>query len=438
MVDNHPGLILRCNDTKDVAAAVQAARTNGLWPAVRGGGHSVSGKGMSHGGLTIDLGELRGVTVDADRRLVHAGGGCLLSDIDEATAAHRLVVPVGTVSETGIGGLALGGGSGWFSRKHGLTCDQIVRLEVVLASGEVVTASSTSHPELFWGLRGGGGNFGVVTRFTFRAHEFGPMMRVGVSLYEPEHAVEALHRYAAISPTLCRDVGWHVMFKDAMPAAQFVPPELVGKRLLVLTAMWLGDPQDVEGAQMIQRLGAVGHPSAATSMVLPFATGVQRMFDDQYPDGRRYYTKEVHLNELADGTIDLLIDAWKAVPIGGELSILGLGGAVRDIPEDAAAFSHRESPMWLSFEMKWDNPANDQDYIAFTRKTVNALQPWLGEGAYVNVLNFDETDRVVEALGGPQKYAKLSRIKTQYDPDNLFRMNYNITPSADPPDQNDS
>ena len=229
MIDRRPGLILRCTSTADVVAAVNVAREHGLPPSVRCGGHNVAGKGMSEGGLTIDLSGLREVTVDPERKLVHAGGGCLLGTVDAATAPHALVVPAGIMSETGVAGLALGGGIGWFSRKHGLTCDQFVSLELVLASGEVIEVSAESHPDLFWALRGGGGNFGIVTRFTFAAHDFGPLMRIGVSLYDEEHAAAALRAYAALVPTLPRHVGWHAALKHDMPALPFVPPELVGR-----------------------------------------------------------------------------------------------------------------------------------------------------------------------------------------------------------------
>src|SRR5580704_4138883 len=196
MIDRRPGLILRCTSTQDVVAAVNVAREHGLPPSVRCGGHNVAGKAMSDGGLTIDLSGLREVTVDPERKLVHAGGGCRLGDVDAATAPYGLVVPAGIMSETGVAGLALGGGIGWFSRKHGLTCDNFVSLELVLASGEVIEVNESSHPDLFWALRGGGGNFGIVTRFTFGGYDFGPMMRIGVSVYEPEHAAEALRAYA--------------------------------------------------------------------------------------------------------------------------------------------------------------------------------------------------------------------------------------------------
>jgi FAD/FMN-containing dehydrogenase len=428
MVDKHPGLILRCTSTEDVVAAVNVARANGFPPSIRCGGHSVSGKALSDGGLTIDLSGMREVTVDAEHQLVHADGGCLLGDLDQATAPHGLIVPAGIMSETGVGGLALGGGIGWFSRKHGLTCDQFVSLELVLASGEVINVSATQHPELFSALKGGGGNFGVVTRFTFRAHRFGPMMRIGVSLHQPEDAAQALREYAEVIPTLPRNVGWHAALKDVMPALPFVPPELVGRRLLMLVAMWLDDADDPAGAELVERLNAVGRPAVKAMTVMPFAARVQKLLDEEFADGHRYYTKEAHVSDLADEAIDTLVAFWKDMPMHGEVEIIGLGGAIGDVPEDATAFSNRGYLLWLNFAMSWDDPANDQDYIDRTRRIVGDLKPWTGRGIYVNMLNFDEMDRVVEAFGGPEKYARLGRVKAQYDPENLFRMNYNITP----------
>ena len=427
MIDKHPGLILRCTSTTDVVAAVGAAREFGLAPAVRCGGHNVAGKAMSEGGLTIDLAGLRQVTVDAGRHLVRAGGGCLLGDVNAATSAHNMIVPAGIMSETGVGGLALGGGIGWFSRKHGLTCDQFEELEVVLASGEVVTASATEHPDLFWALRGGGGNFGVVTRFTFRCHDFGPMMRIGVSLYKPEDAAEALRAYGSIYPTLGRDVGWHAALKHDMPVLPFVPPELVGERLLMLIVMWLEDAEDPGGAELVERLCSVGKPCVQALTVLPFGAGVQRIIDEEFADGHRYYTKEAHVASLADEAVDRLVAFWQDMPMGGEVEIIGLGGAIGDVAEDATAFSNRQYQMWLNFAMSWDDPALDQEYMQRTRAIVADLKPWTGDGIYVNMLNLDEMDRVVEAYG-QDKYARLGQIKATYDPSNLFRVNYNITP----------
>jgi FAD/FMN-containing dehydrogenase len=430
MVDRRPSLILRCTSTDDVVAAVNYARENGLHPAVRCGGHNVAGRGMSDGGLTIDLSGLREVTVDADAGLVHAGGGCRLGDVDAATGQLGMIVPAGIMSETGVAGLSLGGGIGWFSRQYGLTCDNFVSLEVVLASGEVVEASEDSHPDLFWALRGGGGNFGIVTRFTFRAYPFGPLMRIGVSVYEADEAAAALRAYAALVPTLPRTVGWHAALKHDMPALPFVPPEYVGKRLVMLISMWLGAADDPEGEEMITRLSSVGSPCISASTVLPFGAGVQRLIDVEFEDGHRYYTKEAHVAALADEAIDRLVDFWADMPMEGEVEIIGLGGAIGDVAEDASAFANRGYLLWLNFAMRWDNPANDAEYIQRTRAIVGELKPWIGTGVYSNMLNFDEQDRVVEAFGGPDKYARLGRIKAQYDAENLFRQNANITPAS--------
>jgi FAD/FMN-containing dehydrogenase len=428
MIDRSPGLILRCTSTADVVAAVNVARDNGLYPSVRCGGHNVAGKAMSDGGLTLDLSGLREVTVDAANKLVSVGGGSRLGDVDAAVAGHGLIVPAGIMSETGVAGLSLGGGIGWFSRKHGLTCDQFVSLELVLASGDVIEVTADEHPDLLWALKGGGGNFGIVTRFTFRAYEFGPMMRIGVSLYDVADATEALREYAAIVPTLPRTVGWHAALKHDMPALPFVPPELVGQRLLMFISMWLDDADDPAGAEMIEDLGRLGQPCLRAMTVMPFAAGVQHVIDEEFGDGHRYYTKEAHVAELADEAIDLLVDFWADMPMEGEVEIIGLGGAIGDVPEDAAAFANRDYLLWLNFAMKWDDPANDAEYIDRTRRIVADLKPWTGPGVYVNMLNFDEMDRVVEAFGGPEKYARLAQVKAEYDPENLFRMNYNIIP----------
>lgn len=428
MVDKRPGLILRCTCTADVVAAVQVAHEFQLPPSVRGGGHSVSGKALSDGGLTIDLSSMRQVTVDPERKLVHVDGGCLLGDVDAATAKYGLIVPAGIMSETGVGGLALGGGIGWFSRKHGLTCDQFVSLELVLASGEVIDVSENEHPDLFWALKGGGGNFGVVTRFSFSAHDFGPLMRIGVSLYDPEDAAATLREYARIVPELPRTVGWHAALKASLPPLPFVPPDLVGKRMLMLLAMWLDDAGSSEGNAMLERLTQAGKPRLTSINTVPFAAVVQKTIDEEYGNGHRYYTKEAHVRELTPGAIDALVEFWKDMPMQGEVEIICLGGAMSDIDEDATAFSHRQYLMWFNFAMRWDDPFKDGDYIERTRKIVDELRPWVGEGVYSNMLNFDEKHRVIEALGGPGKYARLARIKAKYDPANLFQMNCNVAP----------
>jgi FAD/FMN-containing dehydrogenase len=429
MIDKRPDVILRPASVADVVLAVNVARDNGIAPAVRGGGHSVSGRAMSEGGITIDLRNLRDVSVDLERKTVDVGGGCLLGDVDAATGPHALIVPAGIMSETGVAGLSLGGGIGWFSRKYGLTCDNFVSLQVVLASGEVVEASAEEHPDLFWALKGGGGTFGIVTRFTYQAYDFGPLMRIGVSLYEPDEAAAALREYAKIYPTLGRDVGWHAAFKPQMSPLPFVPAELVDKPLLMLISMYLEDAAAPAGEALIDRLRSVGNPVVSATTTLPFGAGVQHLIDDDFRDGHRYYTKEAHLEELADEAIDKLVEFWRAMPpgLGGEIEILGLGGAIGDVAEEDTAFSNRHYAMWLNFAMSWDDPADDEDFMERSRAIVRDLKPWVGTGVYLNMLNFDELDRVAEAFGR-DKFARLGRIKAQYDPANLFRTGYQITP----------
>src|SRR5437870_4085863 len=277
MVDKKPAVIARCATTEDVVTAVNAARNHGLQVSVRCGGHGVTGKALADGGLTIDLTRMRRVETNAGDRVVRAQGGCLLGDVDAATAQHGMIVPAGIVSETGVGGLALAGGIGWFSRKHGLTCDNFLSLKLVTAGGEIVTASETEHPDLFWALHGGGGNFGAVTEFEFKAHRFGPEMRIGVALHQPEDALAALAEYARIYPELPDKVGWHAALKQSMPGLPFVPEPLRGKRLLLMIVMYLDDAKSDNGIQLVERLIGVGKPAAKAMSVMPFGARVQKL-----------------------------------------------------------------------------------------------------------------------------------------------------------------
>ncbi|MFF5106693.1 FAD-binding oxidoreductase [Streptomyces sp. NPDC000134] len=431
MVDKRPGLIAYCASTADVVAAVDAARRHRVDFSVRGGGHSVSGSALCDGGLTIDLGGMREVGVDPARRAVEADGGCLLADLDRATAPHGLVIPSGTVSTTGLGGLALGGGFGWLSRRFGLTCDNFRYLDVVLADGTVVRASSTSHPDLFWALRGGGGNYGVVTRFGLRAHPFGPNIRVGAALYRPRDAGAALREYARRLPEVSATVGWNVSLKRRMPPYPFVPPELVGERMMMLIAMWLGDDESPEGKREIERLNSTGHPCVTTTEVLPFAEGVQKMLDDEFRVGRRCYTKELHLGDLTDEAVDALLRFWAHMRMDGETALIHTGGAIGDVPEGASAFGNRRSPLWMVLDTHWSEAAQDAGNIGQLRRVADAVAATTETNAYVNMLNPDEADRVVEALGGEANHRALGRVKARYDPANLFRSNWNIVPLHD-------
>jgi FAD/FMN-containing dehydrogenase len=432
MVDKKPAVIARCATTEDVVASVKLARQHGLQVSVRCGGHGVTGKALSDGGLTIDLTRMRRVNVKAENQVVNVQGGCLLGDVDAATAEHGLIVPAGIVSETGVGGLALGGGIGWFSRKHGLTCDNFRSLTLVSAAGEVIRASATEHPDLFWALHGGGGNFGAVTEFELEAHRFGPEMRIGVALHQPEDAVAALAEYAEIYPELPDHVGWHAALKQSMPGLPFVPEPLRGKRLLLMIVMYLDDAKSDDGIQLVERLIGVGKPAAKAMTVMPFGARVQKLLDPEFPNGNRYYTKEAHINALPEEALEILVQRWGEMNMSGEIEIIGLGGAMARVSPDATAFPNRHHNWWLNFALHWDDAALDASNVAQIRAAHEALKPWLGRGVYANMLNFDEADRLIDAYGGQERYARLRKVKATYDPDNFFSSNNaNIAPAVE-------
>jgi FAD/FMN-containing dehydrogenase len=423
MVDRRPAIIARCANTDDVAASVKLAQKHDLQVSVRCGGHGVTGKALVDGGLTIDLTRMRAVDVDTSRSVANVQGGCLLGDVDAATAPYGRIVPAGIVSETGVGGLALGGGIGWFSRKHALTCDNFVSLELVTASGEVLRASEKEHPDLFWALHGGGGNFGAVTEFEMRTHRFGPEMRIGVALHHPEDAVTALAEYAQIYPELPDHVGWHVALKQSMPGLPFVPEPLRGKRLLLMIVMYLDDASSDDGVKLVERLIGVGRPVAKAMTVMPFGGRVQKLLDPEFPNGNRYYTKEAHINVLPEEALQILVSRWLDMRMSGEIEIIGLGGAMARVSDGATAFANRQNNWWLNFALHWDHAEDDRANLAQIRAAHDALQPWLSRGIYANMLNFDEQDRLIDAYGGQERYDRLARVKAQYDPDNFFRSN---------------
>jgi FAD/FMN-containing dehydrogenase len=423
MVDRRPAIIARCATTDDVVASVNVARQHDLQVSVRCGGHGVTGKALVDGGLTIDFTRMRRVDVDVERSVAKVQGGCLLGDVDAATAPQGCIVPAGIVSETGVGGLALGGGIGWFSRKHALTCDNFISLELVTASGDVIRASEREHPDLFWALHGGGGNFGAVTEFEMQTHTFGPEMRIGVALHHPEDAVQALAEYARIYPELPDHVGWHAALKQSMPGLPFVPEPLRGKRLLLMIVMYLDDASSDDGVKLVERLIGVGKPAAKAMTVMPFGGRVQKLLDPEFPNGNRYYTKEAHINELPEEALQVLVTRWLEMRMSGEIEIIGLGGAMARVPDGATAFANRQNNWWLNFALHWDQAEHDAANLAQIRAAHDALGPWLSRGIYANMLNFDEQDRLIDAYGGQERYDRLTRVKAEYDPDNFFRSN---------------
>lgn len=253
-------------------------------------------------------------------------------------------------------------------------------------------------------------------------------MRLGVALYHPRDARVALRAYGGILPSLPNQVGWNGALLRHVAPLPFVPAELAGQRMLMLTAVWLGDHDDPAGLAEVERLTSVGEPAFRANVTLPFGAAVQRLIDEDFPSGRRYYTKEVHFASLPDAAIEKLVSFWEQTEMDGEVALTHLGGAIGDVAEDATAFAHREYPLWLNFAMRWDDPARDGDHIARTRAVIAELRPSSGTGLYYNMINFDEAGRLTEALGGEQEFARLAAIKARYDPGNLFSHNANIVP----------
>ena len=405
MVDRRPGLIARCSGLDDVRAAIAVAREHGLEAGVLCGGHSILGLAVPDGGLVIDLRPMAEVRVDPGARRATVQGGALLGALDAATQPHGLATTAGNVSHTGVGGLTLGGGMGWLAREHGLTCDNVVSFEVVTAAGEVVRASEDDHPELFWGLRGGGGNFGVVTEFEFRLHDVG---------------TEALSVELDFPGSEARDVlaGW----RDLAPAAprQATLAATVYGGVVTVGYVWVGDPD--AGRGLLPDLRALGTPVEERVQDLSYLE-LQRREDTLEAHDIRRYWKGHYLPELSDGAIDAL--AAHPPEFAGGLQ--AYGGAIADVADDATAFSHRGAAFEYVGAARWTDPAQDADRMAQAREAAGRLTPY-ASGAYVNALT-DEGAAGVARAYSPAKLARLTALKNVHDPENFFHLNQNIPPS---------
>ncbi|MFJ9559179.1 FAD-binding oxidoreductase [Streptomyces fuscichromogenes] len=421
MIDRRPAVIARCSDAADVAAAVRYATATGLAVTVRGGGHNVAGLALADDALLIDLSPMRSVEVDPVRRLAVAGGGALLADLDGATAPHGLACPVGVVSETGLGGLALGGGYGWLARKWGLTCDHLMAAEVVLADGSTVRVSEENRPELLWGLRGGGGNFGVVTRFTLRLRPVDDVW-VRSAVYPVEQAGDALRAYRHAMPSQPDDLQLVGAFKRA-PAADWIPARLHGQPVLAFTTVWLGAEGGPEAAA---ELFADRPPAGSFDRVMPFAE-LQAMGDGSEPAGRRYYTTSGYLADLPADAVEVLVRY--AVDGLTRYSTIDLGyfrGAVARVDDDSTAFPSRDASFICSASAAWDDPAGDDHGRSWAGGLLRDLGPWRSEGSYVNYTQ--RSGRSAAEVYGAHRYARLAALKAEVDPANLFRGNHNIAP----------
>jgi FAD/FMN-containing dehydrogenase len=421
----HPAVIARCTSTTDVSAALRFATEAGLAVTVRGGGHNVAGTAVSDDTVMIDLSLMREVSVARETRVAYAQGGCLLADVDAATTSEGLACPAGVVSHTGLAGLALGGGYGWLGRKWGLTCDHIIAAEVVLADGTVVVADRDHHPELFWALRGGGGNFGIVTRFTLRLREVGPVHHQ-VGIYPLADMAAALAQYQEFAEAQSGDLHAVGTLKIA-GNQEWIPAELRGTPALFLTSTWLGDPEagPTASAPLYEPL----RPAASVQRVMSYAE-LQALGDHGEPHGNRYFTKSCYLSDLSAGPIEGLIEAVTGIhsPLSS-IDFEFLRGAICDVPDEDSAFPRREAPYICTASAQWTDPAQDPENIAWTRSTMQCLEDWQYGGAYVNYLQ-DEPDGKVLEVYGDARYRRLAAVKDRYDPANVLSGNQNIRPSA--------
>ena len=425
--DRHPALIARCTTAEDVVAAVNFARSSGLTAAVRGGGHSAPGYATCDGGIVIDLSLMKNIEVDPEAKTVRAEAGLTWGEFDAATQEHGLAVTGGRFSTTGIAGLTLGSGSGWLERKCGLTADNLLSAEVVTAAGERVTASPDENADLFWGIRGGSGNFGIVTSFVYRLHEVGPIIYGGMLLALPERARDVLAFMRDYMDEAPDDLGGGVAFVNA-PPAPFVPPELQHQPVVGVIVCWTGSPE--HGERVLAPIRNVVKPVVDMVQPMPY-TALQSMLDDGGPKGIRGYFKAEFLEELTDELIDKLVDhgARRAGPMT-QLLMEPMGGAISRVGEDETALGRRDVAWCYHALAMWMEPddATAQAHIAWARELADDLKPHTVDGVYLNYIS-DEGDERVRSTYGP-KYDRLVALKDRYDPENLFRLNQNIRPSA--------
>jgi FAD/FMN-containing dehydrogenase len=424
MIDKRPAVIARCATTSDVVRGVNFARDNGLLLAVRGGGHNIAGNAMCDDGIVIDLSQMKAASVDPDARRVTIEGGATLADLDAATQAHGLATPVGINSTTGVAGLTLGGGFGWLSRKHGMTVDNIESAEVVTAAGEIMRASATENPDLFWALRGGGGNFGVVTRFEFRLHPVGPDVLSGLIVYGITEAKSVLQQYRDFLAGAPEALSVWTVLRQA-PPLPFLPERVHGQEIIALALLYAGDPK--QGEPLIEPLRKFGTPLGEHVGVQPYVAW-QQAFDALLTSGARNYWKSHNLAMLNDGLFDTVIESVGKLPSPQcEIFFGAIGAATTRPAPDSTAYAHRDANFVMNVHGRWDDPADDKRCIDWARDFFNASAPFASGGAYVNFLTADEGDRVRSAYGA--NYDRLAQVKRKYDPDNLFRVNQNIEPA---------
>lgn len=424
MIDRRPLAVVRVRDVDDIRTGIGLARDQGIPLAIRGGGHNVAGNATVDDGLVLDLGGLRRVEVDAPARTVRVEAGCTLADVDRATEEFGLAVPIGVVSQTGIAGLTLGGGMGWLIRAHGLTVDNLLAAEVVTAAGQLVRASDTENPDLFWGLKGGGGNFGVVTSFTYRAHPLPDTVFTGTLIYSVPRWKGALLAW--------RD--WTRDLDDRMTSVvTFLvpPPEFeAGDEVLMMIACVWSDTDLAEGERVLASLRGAAEPDVEIIEPTRWVEW-QSASDPVLPKGVRAYWKNAFLADVEDAMLDALVERASAQTwLGTGADLHHFGGAYGRVPEEATPFPNRSAQYWLNVYGFWADAEDDAHHVAWVKELHASVQPFAMTGSYVNALTTDggSADESTESIYGPERFARLVDLKRRYDPDNLFRLNHNIAP----------
>jgi FAD/FMN-containing dehydrogenase len=425
MINRQPALVVRCAGVADILKAVTFAHDHRLLTAVKGGGHNIAGNAVCEGGLLIDLSNMRAVSVDPVASVAHVEPGATLGDFDHECQAFGLATPVGINSTTGIAGLTLGGGFGWLSRKHGMTIDNLIAADVIIADGRLLRASANQHADLFWAIRGGGGNFGIVSRFEFKLHPVGPEVLSGLIVYSLKDAVSALKEFRKFVRTLGKATNvWTVMRKA--PPLPFLPPEVHGTDIIAFCVFHAGNPDD--GRKAIEPLRKLGSVLGEFIGVQPY-TVWQKTFDPLLTPGARNYWKSHNFVDLSDGAIEVAVKYVKTLPSPHCEIFFGLiGGATTTPKPDATAYSHRDAIYVCNVHGRWETAPEDQKCIDWARGFFRDAAQYATGGVYVNFLTDDEPERIRAAYG--PGYDRLVAAKNKYDPDNLFRMNQNIRPSA--------
>lgn len=430
MIDKRPAIIAQCIGSEDVIACIRFAREHKVPFAVRGGGHNVAGSASCDGGLVIDLTAMHHVDVDPDARRAYAKGGATIGHLDQATQPYGLAAPMGVVTETGIAGLTLGGGLGWIRRKHGLSCDALRSINIVTADGQLLHASADEHADLFWAVRGGGGNFGVVTRFEYELYDVGPEVFFLAVFYPQEVIHEVLgelNRFMEDAP----DAFSPISVLGHLPPLPTVAADQHGAPMVAIVGAWIGDV--AIGERALAPLRDLAQPLADLSRPMPYLE-VQQFFDEDYPSGGRYYWKSLSLEALSPEVVDQLATLNDAAPsVESTIDLWFQGGAMSRVAADATAFGDRSAPVLFNIEANWHDEARDADNVAWVRRCFAAMQSFSDGGMYFNFpgIEGDAEQRLQTTYGA--NYARLQAIKRRYDPDNLFRTHQNIAPASATP-----